>query len=80
MQEYKYCKFIQCLMEGKVIEKTEAGNHLPDNGRVLFTCKNGKITAVRTIYADEHIASLKSLIEMAEMAGCTIVKKDKTTL
>ncbi|MGK0735958.1 hypothetical protein ACSFCT_04075 [Yokenella regensburgei] len=60
-----------------MIEKMEAGNYLPDNGAVLFTCKNGKITAVRKVHEDEHVASLKSLIELAEMAGYEIVKKRK---
>jgi len=63
-----------------VFKKTEVGEHLPDNGRVLITCKNGKVTALRNIYDDEHIANLKSLIEMAELSGYTVVEKDKTRL
>ncbi|ARD61576.1 hypothetical protein Y71_17195 [Kosakonia radicincitans DSM 16656] len=61
-----------------MIEKSEVGDHLPDNGRVLLTCKNGKVSAIRTVYDDEHIASLKSLFELAELAGFAVVKKDKT--
>ena len=56
-------------------KKTEVGDHLPDNGRVLITCKNGKVTSVRNVYDDEHVASLKSL---AEQAGCIVVQKGKT--
>lgn len=61
-----------------MVEKSEVGDHLPDNGRVLLTCKNGKVSTIRTVYDDEHIASLKSLFELAELAGFAVVKKDKT--
>lgn len=63
-----------------MFKKTEVGEHLPDNGRVLITCKNGKVTALRNIYDDEHIATIKSLIEMAKLSGYTVVEKDKTRL
>lgn len=58
-----------------MINKSEAADHLPDNGRILFTCKNGKIQSVRSVCEDEHVSSLKSLIELAEKAGYMIVKK-----
>ncbi|HDR2660247.1 MULTISPECIES: hypothetical protein [Enterobacter cloacae complex] len=61
-----------------MIEKTEIGDHLPDNGRVLVTLRNGKISALRIAHDDEHLASLKSLFELAELSGFTIVEKDKT--
>lgn len=61
-----------------MIEKSEVGVHLPDNGRVLVTLRNGKVSAIRMVHDDEHIASLKSLFELAELSGFTIVEKDKT--
>lgn len=67
-----------CLIGGGVIEKTEIGDHLPDNGRVLVTLRNGKISSLRIAHDDEHLASLKSLFELAELSGFTIVEKDKT--
>lgn len=70
--------FIQCIgWGGSVFKKAEVGEHLPDNGRVLITCKNGKVTALRNVYDDEHVASLKSLLELAEQAGCIVVQKGK---
>lgn len=63
-----------------MIDKSEAGNYLPDNGRILLTCKNGVVTAVRIVHENEHVASLKSLFELAELAGYDIVKKTKRTL
>lgn len=67
-----------CLRGGGVIEKSEVGDHLPDNGRVLVTLRNGKISALRIAHDDEHLASLKSLFELAELSGFSIVEKDKT--
>ena len=61
-----------------MIEKSEVGDHLPDNGRVLVTLRNGKIAALRIAHDDEHLASLKSLFELAELSGFSIVEKDKT--
>ena len=63
-----------------MFEKSAVGEVLPDNGRVLLTCKNGKVITVRVIHDDEHITTLKSLFELAELAGYTVVKKDKNTL
>ncbi len=60
-----------------MFKKAEVGEHLPDNGRVLITCKNGKVTALRNVYDDEHVASLNSLLELAEQAGCIVVQKGK---
>lgn len=60
-----------------MFKKTEVGEHLPDNGRVLITCRNGKVMALRKVYDDEHVASLKSLLELAEQAGCIVVQKGK---
>ncbi len=67
-----------CFIGGGVIEKSEVGDHLPDNGRVLVTLRNGKISALRIAHDDEHLASLKSLFELAELSGFSIVEKDKT--
>lgn len=63
-----------------MIEKTELGDHLPDNGRVLVTLKNGKVSTIRIAHEDEHLASLKSLFELAELSGFSVVEKDKTKL
>ncbi|EAA8406049.1 hypothetical protein AH444_02930 [Salmonella enterica subsp. enterica] len=60
-----------------MFKKTEIGEHLPDNGRVLITCKNGNVMALRNVYDDEYVASLKSLLELAEQAGCIVVQKGK---
>lgn len=60
-----------------MFKKTKIGEHLPDNGRVLITCKNGNVMALRNVYDDEHVASLKSLLELAEQAGCIVVQKGK---
>ncbi|EAY4975169.1 TPA_asm: hypothetical protein GND82_001123 [Salmonella enterica subsp. salamae serovar 60:g,m,t:z6] len=60
-----------------MFKKTEIGEHLPDNGRVLITCKNGKVMSLRSVYDDEHVTSLKSLLELAEQAGCIVVQKGK---
>lgn len=68
------------VVGGNVFKKTEVGEHLPDNGRVLITCKNGKVTALRNIYDDEHVTSLKSLLELAEQAGCVVVQRGKTKI
>lgn len=67
-----------CLRGGGVIEKSEVGDHLPDNGRVLVTLRNGKVSAIRLAHDDEHLATLKSLFELAELSGFTIVEKDKS--
>lgn len=78
---YKYCVFIQMFCAGgDVFKKMEIGKQLPDNGRVLITCKNGQVTALRKIYDDEHVASLKSLLELAEQAGCVVVQRGKTKI
>lgn len=69
-----------CLRGGGVIEKSEIGDHLPDNGRVLVTLKNGKVSTIRIAHEDEHLASLKSLFELAELSGFSVVEKDKTKL
>ena len=61
-----------------MIEKTEVGDHLPDNGRVLVTLRNGKVSAIRLAHEDEHLASLKSLFELAKLSGFSIVEKDKS--
>ena len=60
-----------------MIDKLAVEDYFPENGRVLFTCKAGKVTAVRIVNEDEHVASLKSLFELAEMAGYVVVKKEK---
>lgn len=59
-----------------MIEIAEVVEQLPDDGRVLITCKNGVICSVRDVHEDEHVASLNALFELAKMAGYTIIKND----
>lgn len=61
-----------------MFNKSEVGEQLPDNGRVLVTCKNGQVTAFRKVYDDEHVASLKALLELAQQAGCVVVQRGTT--
>ncbi|MGK8935282.1 hypothetical protein ACRS85_21645 [Pluralibacter gergoviae] len=63
-----------------MLEKSEVGEVIPDNGRILLTCKNGKVASVRYVHEDEHVATLKSLFELAELAGYVVVKKSNTKL
>lgn len=58
----------------------EAGSYLPENGRTLVTCENGKIIHVRTVHDDEHVSSLKALFELAKLAGYTVIKNDGSKL
>lgn len=63
-----------------MFKKTEVGEHLPDNGRVLITYKNGKVTAFRKINDSEYVASLKSLLDLAEKAGYAVVQRGNTEI
>lgn len=58
----------------------EAGSYLPENGRALVTCENGKVTNVRIVHDDEHTASLKTLLELVKLAGYTVIKNDESQL
>ncbi|MEG3135504.1 hypothetical protein SC206_18255 [Rouxiella sp. T17] len=49
---------------------------LPKNGRVLLIFKNGQIVGGEILRQDEHIASLMSLLELAEQAGYTITASE----
>lgn len=64
----------------QLIEESEPNDNLPRNGRALVVCENGKIISVREVCADEFVASLNALIDLAKSAGYTIVKPDGTTL
>jgi len=59
-----------------LIAKEEAANYLPENGRVLITCKDGNITSMRVVHDDEHVSSLTALFELAKLAGYTVIKND----
>lgn len=48
-----------------MIHKETAVLNLPDDGRVLITCKDGAISSVRVVGDNEHMASLKALLELA---------------
>lgn len=63
-----------------VIKKKHAGVLLPDDGDVLLRCKRGKVSKLRDIRPDEHVASLNSLFELAKLSGYTIIKPDGTVL
>ncbi|WP_336854595.1 hypothetical protein [Pseudescherichia vulneris] len=63
-----------------MLDKTEASRFLPDEGRVLFTCKDGKIASARILYDDEYVASLETLIDLASMAGYSVVLEDDSKL
>lgn len=63
-----------------MIAKEEAANYLPENGRVLITCKNGVITSLRVVHDNEHVTSLKALFELAKLAGYTITKNGDSEL
>ena len=59
-----------------MIHKETAVLNLPDDGRVLITCKDGAISSVRVVQDNEHMASLKALLELARLAGYTVTKND----
>ncbi|EBN8530076.1 hypothetical protein D1X48_14910 [Salmonella enterica] len=61
-----------------MFNKLDVGKYLPDDGRVLITCKNGRVMALRNIFDDEHVTSLKSLLELAEQSGFIVVQRGKT--
>ncbi|GAB7197633.1 hypothetical protein [Dickeya oryzae] len=47
-------------------------NGLPD-GRALITIEQGRMISVRIVDDNEHVASLAALLDIAELAGYTIV-------
>ncbi|MDM1842295.1 hypothetical protein [Serratia ureilytica] len=53
---------------------------LPSTGSVVITCQNGEVTSVRTVNENEHIASLKALIDLAKSAGYSVVMPDGNAL
>lgn len=81
VKRYKNCNYIQ-LFGGLdvVVEKNEAVGLPPDDGAVLVTYKNGKVSKTRKVHDDEHVASLNALFEMAKLSGYTIIKPDGTVL
>lgn len=79
VKRYKRCNYIQ-LFGGVVVEKNEAVGLPPDDGAVLVTYENGKVSKTRKVHDDEHVASLNALFEMAKLSGYTIIKPDGTVL
>lgn len=63
-----------------VVDKHKAGDLLPDDGSVLFTCENGQIKKTRRVHDNEHVASINALIELAKLSGYTIIKPDGSVL
>ncbi|HAU5712381.1 TPA: hypothetical protein JD348_00355 [Serratia marcescens] len=55
-------------------------NNLPSDGRVLLRCEGGRITSVRTLRDNEHIASFNALIDLAKSAGYSVVRPDGNAL
>lgn len=53
---------------------------LPSTGRMVITCENGSITGTRIVKDNEHIASLKALIDLAKSAGYSVVRLDGNAL
>lgn len=45
-------------------------------GRILLTLENGRVVSERTISASEHLANLNAFIELARLAGFTIIPSD----
>jgi hypothetical protein len=43
----------------------------------VIHCKNGEIVSYRVIREEEHIASLKTFIELVKMAGYTVQNPDE---
>lgn len=63
-----------------MIAKEEAASYLPENGRILITCKNGDIASMRVVHDNEHVASLNALFELAKLAGYTVTKNGEGEL
>ncbi len=55
-------------------------NNLPYEGRVLLRCEGGRITSVRPLRDNEHVASLNALIDIAKQSGYSVVSSDGNTL
>lgn len=55
-------------------------NNLPYQGRVLLRCEGGRVTSVRTLRENEHVASLNALIDIAKQSGYSVVSPDGHTL
>lgn len=63
-----------------MIIEQEIINNLPSDGRVLLRCEGGRITSVRTLRDNEHIASFNALIDLAKSAGYSVVRPDGNAL
>lgn len=53
---------------------------IPENGRVLITCENGEVTNIRIVAENEHVTTFNSLIDLAKLAGYSIVSSNGNTL
>ncbi|EJA2550654.1 hypothetical protein MWS75_002687 [Serratia marcescens] len=53
---------------------------LPSTGRVVITCEKGVITGTRIVKENEYIASFNALIDLAKLAGYSVVRPDGNAL
>jgi hypothetical protein len=63
-----------------VAKYSDVIDYLPRDGRVVVQCKDGHVVNVRKVYPDEHIASFNALIELAKLAGYSVVSPDGNKL
>ncbi|MMZ41469.1 hypothetical protein D3C76_1468200 [compost metagenome] len=54
--------------------------HLPDNGLVVVRRKDGRTIGLRLVKDDEHISTLYAMLEVAKLAGYSIVAPDGNKL
>ncbi|MBA5203075.1 hypothetical protein H2Y57_05160 [Pectobacterium aroidearum] len=53
---------------------------IPENGRVLITCEDGEVTSIRIVAENEHVTTFNALIDLAKLAGYSIVSSNGNTL
>lgn len=53
---------------------------LPDNGLVVVRRKDGRTIGLRLVKDDEHISTLNAMLEVAKLAGYSIVAPDGNKL
>ena len=56
------------------MSKNEPARYQSFTGRILLTLENGRVVSERTISASEHLANLNAFIELARLAGFTIIR------
>ncbi|AYO37418.1 hypothetical protein [Serratia sp. P2ACOL2] len=63
-----------------MIDLEELNNLLPENGFVVIRRENGETVGLRLVKGDEHISTLNAMLEVAKLAGYSIVAPDGNTL